>query len=85
MRSMEWEKIVEKQGEEYSLELEDTRMSVRVEIIIYKEDNNRLIEAKERIENFQEKKVKVYIMRSMSTTSSSIYYYMMDSSWFICC
>ncbi len=45
VKSMEWEKLVEKQREEYYLDVEDTLRSLCKNIKSWKVDNNRLIEA----------------------------------------
>jgi len=45
VKSMEWERLVEKQGEDYSLDQAYKLRSLRVEIRICKANNNKLIEA----------------------------------------
>ena len=48
MKSMEWEKSVERKEEECSLDLAYILRSLREEIRSCKVDNNRLIDAQER-------------------------------------
>lgn len=68
VNSMEWERLVEQQGENYSLDLADTLRSLRPEIRSCKADNNMLIEAREVLARAQEKKVQVsaMILQSLS-------------------
>lgn len=49
IKPVEWEKLVEQQGEENSLDIGDTWRSLRAKIQNCKEDNNKLIDAQERI------------------------------------
>ena len=56
VKSVEWERSFEQQGEEYSPELANTLKSFRVDIRRCKADNNRLIKAQERLAMAQEKK-----------------------------
>jgi len=57
-----WENSVEKQGEGYSLDLEDTLRSLKATIISCKENNHMLIEAHERVSRSQENQLEVNAM-----------------------
>ncbi len=59
---MEWENSVEKQEEEYSLDLADTLRSLREKIKSFKIDNNRLIEPSKWLTRAQEKQAEVNAM-----------------------
>lgn len=68
VNSMEWEKFVKQQGDEYSLDLVDTLRSLRENIRILKANNNRLIEAHEILARAHRKQVEVnaVILQSLS-------------------
>jgi len=52
---MEWERLVGKQGEEYSTNLADTLRILKVGIKIFKAHNIRMIEAHKILSKTQEK------------------------------
>ena len=56
--------LVGQQEEEYSHGIVDTSRSLRAEIKIFKEDNDKLVEVEERITRAQEKFVEVKIGRA---------------------
>ena len=66
--SMEWDRSIEQQEEEYSPDIANTLRSLKAEIKSCKEDNNGLIKAHERLSIAQDKKAEfnAMILQSLS-------------------